>query len=233
MFGKRLTTTALVATFALGATALPSLARNGDGPMGPARADRGFIYLLKTSDANKDGKITKDEVVAFQNGRFEEIDVDSDGIITPGEFETFHKARMDAFMKANPRPQGQGGPQGKMAANGDGPARPGPNGKMANADGPGGPNAPGKPHRMAMNGDGHHGWNRDMHRAGWDDHHRNWGKPQRGGMERIFFVRADTDKSGQVSAAEFQAVADRMFTRMDTNSDMVITVDDLPNMPMQ
>ena len=125
MNGKQLTVSALAATLALGAAATPTLARDMRGP-GP---ERGFIYLLKPSDANKDGKITEDELVAFQDGRFEEIDVNGDGVITPGEFADFRKAEQQAFRDANPRPQG------KMAATDAAPAKPGPGGKMAAQNG--------------------------------------------------------------------------------------------------
>lgn len=237
---KQFTVSALAATLALGAAATPSLARDmrGQAP------ERGFIYLLKTSDANKDGKITEDEVVAFQDGRFEEIDVNGDGVITPGEFADFRKAEWQAFRDANPRPEG------KMAATDAAPAKPGPGGKMAAQNGgpdgmPGPDGKPGRkmanneagpkgmnedaPRRMAMNGDGpqHHMGGRD------DDHGRNrdgkkWGgRP--GNVERIFFVRADTDRSGQVSQEEFAQLAAKMFSRMDRNGDMVITIEDLPD----
>lgn len=237
---KQFTVSALAATLALGAAATPSLARDmrGQAP------ERGFIYLLKTSDANKDGKITEDEVVAFQDGRFEEIDVNGDGVITPGEFADFRKAERQAFRDAHPRPEG------KMAARDDAPGMPGPGGKMAARNGgpdgmPGPDGNPGRkmanneagpkgmhedaPRRMAMNGDG------PQHRMGGrdDDQGRNrdgkkWGgRP--GNVERIFFVRADTDRSGQVSQEEFAQLAAKMFSRMDRNGDMVITVEDLPD----
>ncbi|MCD1633415.1 EF-hand domain-containing protein [Martelella mediterranea] len=236
---KQFTVSALAATLALGAAATPSLARDMRGPA----PERGFIYLLKTSDANKDGKITEDEVVAFQDGRFEEIDVNGDGVITPGEFADFRKAERQAFRDANPRPQG------KMAATDAAPAKPSPGGKMAAQNGgpdgmPGPDGKPGRkmanneagpkgmnenaPRRMAMNGDGpqHRMDGRDRDGKNWDG--KKWGgRP--GNVERIFFVRADTDRSGQVSQEEFAQLAAKMFSRMDRNGDMVITVEDLPD----
>ena len=223
MNGKQLTVSALAATLALGAAATPSLARDMRGP----DPERGFIYLLKTSDANKDGKITEDEVVAFQDGRFEEIDVNGDGVITPGEYSDFRKAQWQAFRDANPRPEG------KMAAQNGGPdGMPGPDGKPArkmanNEAGPGGMNK-GAPQHMAMNGDGpqHRMGGRDDDGKKWDG--KKWGgRP--GNVERIFFVRADTDRSGQVSQEEFAQLAAKMFSRMDRNGDMVITIEDLPD----
>ncbi|WP_180901186.1 EF-hand domain-containing protein [Martelella soudanensis] len=245
MNGKQLTVSALAATLALGAAATPSLARDMRGP----GQEGGFIYLLKTSDANKDGKITKDEVVAFQDGRFEQIDVNGDGVITPGEFSDFRKAEWQAFRDANPRPEGdtaandaapgKPGPGGKMAAGNGGPdGMPGPDGKPSRRMADASPNGMNKdaPRRMAMNDDG------PQHRMGgygrgdqnWGD--QNWGDRsgkkmggRPGNVERIFFVRADSDRSGQVSQEEFAELAARMFTRMDSNGDMVITVEDLPD----
>lgn len=239
MNGKQLTVSALAAALALGAAATPSLARDMRGPA----PERGFIYLLKTSDANKDGKITEDEVVAFQDGRFEEIDVNGDGVITPGEFADFRKAERQAFRDANPRPQGKmaateaapgnPGPGGKMAAQNGGPdGMPGPDGKPArrmanNEAGPGGMNKDALRH-MAMNDHGpqHRMDGSDRDGKNWDG--KKWGgRP--GNVERIFFVRADTDRSGKVSQEEFAQLAAKMFSRMDRNGDMVITVEDLPN----
>lgn len=238
MNGKYFTISAVAATLALGAAATPSLARDMPGP-GP---ERGFIYLLKTSDANKDGKITEDEVIAFQDGRFETIDVNGDGVITPGEYSDYRMAQRQAFRDAHPRPEGQmagreQGPGGKMAQNDSAPGKPGPNGKMAaQTPGPengdrkmanrdGGPDRSmrGGPDRMAMNGDG------PQHRM--DGHGKDGGKwgGRPGNVERIFFIRADADRSGQVSQQEFADLAAKMFSRMDRNGDMVITIEDLPD----
>jgi Ca2+-binding EF-hand superfamily protein len=91
----------------------------------------------------------------------------------------------------------------------------------------------------------HHGWGR-----GWDDedgprpgkHHgmrdgergpgmgrggpmgEQMGQRGPGGMMRM----ADTDENGQISKEEATAVADKMFTQMDTDKDGFITADDLP-----
>ena len=243
MNGKQLTISALAATLVLGAAATPSLARDMRGPQPEGR----FIYLLKTSDANKDGKITEDEVIAFQDGQFEAIDVNGDGVITPGEFADHRKAQMKAFRDANPRPQGKmaatdaapgkPAPGARMAAENGAPGKmPGPDGKpgpkmAGNAENQAMPGGPDAPRRMAMNDGG------PQHRMDGNDRgnmgerkgdDRKWGgKP--GNVERIFFVRADTDRSGQVSQEEFANLAAKMFSRMDRNGDMVITIEDLPD----
>ncbi|PRX04320.1 UNVERIFIED_ORG: EF hand domain-containing protein [Martelella mediterranea] len=207
MTGKYLTLTAIAATCALGATATPGIARD---MRGPAPAERGFIYLLKNADTNKDGKITEEEAIAFQGGRFAEIDVNEDGVITPGEFSDYRKAKIAEFRENNPRPERSADKAGIAENSGDG-----------DRDRNGW-----KPH-MAMRDGGHH---RMGPGAG---HHRNWQGYHRGNIERIFFVRADSDRSGQISEQEFSDTAARMFSRMDRNGDMVITVDDLPDRPMR
>ncbi len=181
MTGKHLTLTALAATFALGATAMPGAARD---MRATPPAERGFVYLLKSADTDKDGQISEAEMIAFHDGRFAEIDVDGDGLITPGEFADFRQARMAEFRANNPRPE-------RIAAR-DGGAR-----------------------QMVPNGKG------------------KWDGERRRDIGRMFFVRADADRSGQVSQAEFAASSATMFSRLDRNGEMVITIDDLPDRPMR
>jgi len=49
----------------------------------------------------------------------------------------------------------------------------------------------------------------------------------RGGM----MMRADTNGDGKVSLAEFSAVMDQRFTRLDKNGDGFITADEMSDMP--
>ena len=49
----------------------------------------------------------------------------------------------------------------------------------------------------------------------------------RGGM----MMRADTNGDGKVSLAEFTAVMDQRFTRLDKNGDGFITADEMSDMP--
>ncbi|TNB46139.1 hypothetical protein FF124_19740 [Martelella lutilitoris] len=203
---KHLTLTALATTLAFGATAMPSIARD---MRGPAPVERGYIFLLKTADADKNGKITEEEVAAFQDGRFATIDVNGDGVITPGEFADYRKAKIAEFRKTNPRPESQE-KRAAMARDQDDDSRQGY-----------------KP-RMAMRDDGSRrmGPDGERRRSEWNGHHR-------GDMQRVFFIRADSDRSGQISQEEFAALSAKMFARMDRNGDMVITVDDLPDRPMR
>ncbi|TCL72234.1 EF-hand domain-containing protein [Rhizobium sp. BK251] len=43
--------------------------------------------------------------------------------------------------------------------------------------------------------------------------------------------RADTDENGQVSKQEAEAAMNKLFDRMDTNKDGVISIDDMPDHP--
>ena len=203
---KHLTLTALTATLAFGATAMPGAARD---MRGPAPVERGYIFLLKNADADRNGTVTEEEVAAFQNGRFAAIDVNGDGVITPGEFSDARKAKIAELRKTNPRPGARGEDRAAMAKERNNENRDGWRPRMAMKDGD---------RRMSPDG--------ERRQGKWDGHHR-------GAMQRVFFVRADSDRSGQISQEEFAALSAKMFSRMDRNGDMVITVDDLPDRPMR
>ncbi|MFB9949956.1 EF-hand domain-containing protein [Rhizobium puerariae] len=64
-----------------------------------------FVRLLKNADTDKDGKISKDELTAYQDRLFTEIDANKDGTITRGELVDFRQARLDEFRKNNPPPE--------------------------------------------------------------------------------------------------------------------------------
>lgn len=223
---------ALGATFLVGAAAPASFAAPGRPDHGPGRGperammqDMMFVRLLKTADANKDGKISKDEVAAWQETTFAAIDANKDGILTPGEMRNYREARMDEWREKRQaeRAEDGKGPKGPEMADGDNP--PPPPGPGAGPDaGPGG--RPG-PREMADGDRGpgrHHG---DRHGMGMGP-----GMGPRGMMPGIALVRmVDTDENGQISKAEATAAVDKMFTRMDRNKDGFITVDDLPDAP--
>lgn len=156
-----------------------------------------FIRLLKTADADKDAKITKDEVATYQEALFAEIDADKDGTLIPGEFRAFRKAKLEEFREENPRPERVERREQREE----------------------------RRKQMAENGERDRG-DRQDHRHG----HR-WGM-HGAGMGSFHLARqADTDENGQFSKAEITAAADKLFTRMDTNKDGAITIDDMPNRP--
>ena len=218
---KRYAIAALGATLLLGAAAPASFAAPGrpghDGPGrgGPERAmmqDVMFVRLLKNADANKDGQISKEEVAAWQETLFGEADANKDGTLTPGEMRQFRQARMEAWREARraDRANNDQGPDDVDVAEGAAPPPPpgGPDGKPGHREMADGERGPGRHHGM-RDGMGH-----------------------RGMMPGIAMVRmADTDENGQISRAEATAAVDKMFARMDSNKDGVITIDDLPDRP--
>ena len=209
MNGKKIALAALGATLLMGAAAPASYAapdRHGPRP-GPERAmmmDRMFIYLLKNADANKDGKITKDELVAWEENLFSQIDANKDGSITPGELRTYQKAKMEEWHNKMR--------EARADADAPPPPPPGPDGK--------GPDGKGPDHK------GPHG-----HRDGMGPDRKGPAHGGPGGMEARLFRMIDTDENGQISKAEASAAVDKLFTRLDRNKDGVISIDDLPDGP--
>lgn len=223
---------ALGATVLAGTAASVTLAAPGGPDRGPGHGpgmgmmrDMMFVRLLKNADTNKDGKISKDEVMAWGDKLFAEIDTNKDGVVTPGEMRKFHEARMDEWRderRAERQADGRG-PKGPDVAEGDTPPPP-------PADGAPGPRGKDGPREMAEN-DGprspHHGPGDDMR------HGMGPGMGPRGMMPGIALVRMiDTDENGQISKAEATEAMNKLFDRMDRNKDGVITVDDLPDRPL-
>lgn len=198
------------------------------GPMGPMRADAAFVQMLKLADADKDGKVTKEEADAGFLKLFDAMDANKDGAVTPGEFRTYREARLEEFRKNNPRPadtkdEAKGGPE-----------------QAARDEGPDGDRRGPPPPR---DGDGPRGFkhhaDRDGDRHGPRDHDRRFGRndgPGRDGKNRpmaaAFLIgKVDTDQNGQVSRDEAKTFGEGIFARLDTNKDGVISIDDLPNRP--
>ncbi|NKL33816.1 calcium-binding protein [Rhizobium leguminosarum bv. viciae] len=48
----------------------------------------------------------------------------------------------------------------------------------------------------------------------------------------IMMHRVDTDQNGQISKQEAEAAMGKLFTRMDSNKDGVISIDDMPDRPL-
>ncbi|UHS62778.1 EF-hand domain-containing protein [Agrobacterium vaccinii] len=179
-----------------------------DGP--PMRPELAYVYLLKTADTNKDGKVSKEEFAARQDALFTEIDANKDGFITPKEMRDFRRAKMEAFRAANPRPE------------------------RANAEGmdgkKGGPEhaeRDGKRHE----GRKHEGRKHEGRKHEGRKHEGREGGKRPGGRVNAMFSMVDTDGNGQISKAEFTAAGEKMFTRLDKNNDGVISIDDMPDRP--
>lgn len=85
-------------------------------------------------------------------------------------------------------------------------------------------------HDMAGREDGR-GWGRHgRHGMRGDDHGSGMGRGP--GGTRMMIRAADTDENGQISKEEAAAMMDKIFTRMDTDGNGSISVDDLPKRPL-
>jgi Ca2+-binding EF-hand superfamily protein len=207
----------LVAGAAIPALAAPQRPEHGrggpgghHGMMGPMMQDVMFVRLLKTADTNKDGKISKEEMAARQDALFTAIDANKDGVITRGELLDYRIAQRDAFEKAHPRPEKADGEAGADGQSADGKGHDGPRHEHADRghDGPGRDGPRGGPREARFE---HHG-------------------PGMGGGR--FFRMLDEDHDNKITKAEASAASDKLFARMDTNKDGVISIDDLPDRPL-
>lgn len=112
MIAKKIALTGIAAAL-IASAAIPAFAAPGrDGPGRHAGPGRGmmqevmFVRLLKQADTNKDGKITKDELTAYQDKIFTAADANKDGSLTRGEMLDYRQAQREEFRKNNPRPEG-------------------------------------------------------------------------------------------------------------------------------
>lgn len=203
MTTRKIAISAICTALVIGATATATLARPHGGGPGMMQG-QAFVRLLKLADADKNGQVTKAEFTTARDALFTAIDADKDGSITPKEFGEYRKAKFEEFRKANPRPEAGEDGRPEDGKRGDGPRH---------GDG-------------QKHGDGPRHADRDGPGKG-KDHGKGWRK----GHDRGFLNMLDTDGNGQVSKAEFDAGADRLFERMDRNKDGVINIDDIPDRP--
>ena len=120
----------------------------GAGDRAPSVEETVARYL--SLDANKDGKLTKDEVPERMQGFFTRADADGDGIVTKEELTKMAEQQAGGGGRggfAGPRGAGPGtgGPGGAGAPGGGGPGGPGPGGP-----GRGGPGGFGPPNPQAF-----------------------------------------------------------------------------------
>lgn len=233
---KKIALAALGATFLVGAMAPVSFAApgrpdhgpEGRGPRGAMMQELMFVRLLKNADTNKDGKITKDEITAFETKLFDAADANKDGVLTPGEVRKYQEARMEEWRekrKAERADAGDDEPE-DMAEAPDAPPPPpppGPEGKGPMEHGPkGGPKGgPGDMADRGPEGGPPRGPGMGMR------HGMGHGMMGMGAMFRF----ADTDENGQISKEEATAAVNKLFDRMDRNKDGVISIDDMPDGP--
>ncbi len=98
---KRSTFLSALTVVAVSAATL-STAAMADRRGGPDGREAGGMPMLNFAeiDANKDGKITQDEITAFHTARLTAADTNGDGILSVDELSAMSTARMQARMKA-------------------------------------------------------------------------------------------------------------------------------------
>ncbi|MBP2559825.1 Ca2+-binding EF-hand superfamily protein [Neorhizobium galegae] len=218
MTAKKIALATLGAVLIAGA-AIPAFAAPGrDGPGrhdGPGRAmmqDVMFVRLLKNADADKDGKISKDEMAAFQDKLFTAVDANKDGSLTRGEMFDYRQAKIEEFRKNNQPEVANTADQKDDQSDHD----------MADRRGD---------HRRDRD---HSAWNHEgQGRHGGRREDARWERPHgHHMMGRGMFGMVDEDRDGKITKAEASAASDKLFARMDTNKDGTISIDDLPDRPL-
>lgn len=166
-------------------------------------------------DSNGDGAVTRAESQAHAKSMFAKMDANNDGKLDQTDFEA-HREQMKAMMfdKLDANHDGSVSRDEFMAFEGPGKGHHHGMGGMG-GPGMGGPGMGGP----GMGGTGMGGTG--MGGPGMDGAGMHHGKGMRGypGM----MMKADTDKDGAVSQAEFLAAADKRFDAADANHDGKIT----------
>ena len=90
----------LFLTAFLSAAVLATAASAANGPgRGMRGGERPPFPPLQDIDANEDGAISRDEVIAFQNARFTDMDANADGEVSPDEMRAFGEERREDRRK--------------------------------------------------------------------------------------------------------------------------------------
>lgn len=156
------------------------------------------------ADANKDQKVTREEAKKFSDARFAEADTDKDGFLTSDEMKNafahhgkFKEHAEEKFVSKDTNKDG----------------------KLTRDEVPRMPEKWFK--SIDKNGDG--GLTREEFAASWSERHANHEGKHHGGP----MAHADADNDGKISKVEATAMGEKMFARMDSNSDGVITKDEV------
>lgn len=107
MYRNKLILAALSSVLVFGAAAGTSFAAPGNGPRphhagmdGPGRdafLEITYVRMLKEFDANKDGKVSKEEATSGLDKIFAAIDTNNDGSLTPGEIRQYRQTQLQAM----------------------------------------------------------------------------------------------------------------------------------------
>ena len=221
---------------ALGATALGGVAFAAQqSPAPAARGMHGGGGMMMMADANKDGVLTRAELLAQVDAKFAKADTDRNGQLSEAERKAAHEA-MRAEMKTRMQAR-KTEMLGKYDANKDGKLDTAERQAMRQAFLADHPEMAAKRKEMrdqrfsrmdtdkngqisrsefdaargqgfeGRGGPGHEGRHGGKHGGKWDG--------KRGDM----MAKLDTNKDGQISLAEMRAQATTMFDRVDANKD--------------
>ncbi|OED00267.1 MULTISPECIES: calcium-binding protein [unclassified Rhizobium] len=230
MNGKKLLLAGLSATLLLGGAAQVALAASHDGDRG-GRHHHGrwhrphispevlYVRMLKEFGNPGDTKLTKDEVKAGVDKIFDQIDVNHDGEITPGEYRAYRQEQMKQWRAEHAKADDNQAQNGQ-APGGD--QAPGNQTQDNQAQSNQAPADQSKSDQAQNDNDNDKGG--EGHR-----HHRPHGRFMH---EAMVFRFADTDQSGQISKKEAEDAMNKVFDRLDRNHDGVVNLDDMPGRPL-
>jgi Ca2+-binding EF-hand superfamily protein len=190
----------LIRTAIVAATlaALPAGAVLAQAKTTPAKsvsaADARIDLLFAERDADKDGRITREELVAYRTKQFSDADANKDGVLDSAELAAAMAARMAKNIEA------------RFAAfdkNKDG--------KLTLDE------TPGRAKRRFFRADANHDGALSV------DEMKKAAERRRGRRLAFVFFRADVDRDGKISKNEFIDAANRFFRRFDRNNDKTVT----------
>lgn len=175
----------------------------------------GRAKMFDQADANKDGKVSKDEFAAMRDGFFAKLDADKDGVVTRAELRQTAKARRD---------ERRGRRFGRLDGDKDG--------KVTEADFMN--RAKARFAKLDANKDGVLTQEelREARKARgerrWKRRHARFHRAHQRRGHRFGMRRVDADGDGKITKAEFTAAGDKLFARLDRNKDGVIERAELP-----
>lgn len=220
---RKLTLTLSVAALALSSTGIAAYAQgrqatdaNGDGVVSLAETKVQAAQRFARMDVNEDGQIDKADREAMQAKRFAMVDTNGDGELSQAEMKTAREARKSKQAERRAKRQDQ------MFARMDADK----SGGISEAEMKAAQEARGE-RRGKMRGErraeargehvGQHHGMREGPRGGR-------GKGMRGGMRML--RQADANKDMIVTRAEFDAVVEARFARVDTDKSGTISAEE-------